>query len=107
MGTKEITITVTPSGYADAVQGDRFIMPEERRMPLSECLDIMEGKTQRNGIFYIQKQNSNFLDEFSELLLDAEEDIPWATEALGRLKSLFSHKYIKILIYYIFIECIY
>jgi len=59
-------------------------MPEERRMPLSDCLDILEGKTNSNGIFYIQKQNSNFMDEFSELIPDAEEHIPWATEALGR-----------------------
>ncbi|KAI0209341.1 Bifunctional peptidase and (3S)-lysyl hydroxylase JMJD7 [Lamellibrachia satsuma] len=84
IGTKNVTVTVTPSGYADAVHGDRFMMPEERHMPLSECVDILEGETKSNGIFYIQKQNSNFMDEFSDLIPDAEEHIPWATEALGR-----------------------
>lgn len=82
---------MTPSGYADAVHGDRFMMPEERHMPLSECVDILEGETKSNGIFYIQKQNSNFMDEFSDLIPDAEEHIPWATEALGKTPYVLMH----------------
>lgn len=35
-------------------------------------------------VFYIQKQNSNFTDEFPELICDAAPDIPWFTEALGK-----------------------
>lgn len=37
-------MAVTPNGYADAVVGDRFVMPEERQMSFSSVLDIIEGK---------------------------------------------------------------
>ncbi len=39
------------------------------------------------GVFYVQKQNSNFTDEFCALMADADEHIDWATEAFGK-KSL-------------------
>ena len=85
IGNKEITVAVTPNGYADSVVGDRFVMPEERVMKFAEFLDILEGKSStENGVFYIQKQNSNFTGEFSELLCEAEADISWATEAFGK-----------------------
>lgn len=44
MGSKVISVAVTPNGYADAVNGDRFVMPEERQMSFSSVLDIIEGK---------------------------------------------------------------
>jgi len=40
---------VTPNGYADAVVGDRFVMPEERQMSFSSVLDIIEGKVSLCG----------------------------------------------------------
>lgn len=48
MGSKVISVAVTPNGYADAVAGDRFVMPEERRMSVSSVLDIIEGKVSRS-----------------------------------------------------------
>lgn len=77
-------MAVTPNGYADAVSGNHFVMPEERTMSLAEFLDIIEQPNSANGIFYIQKQNSNFTDEFKDIIGDAGLDIPWATEAFGR-----------------------
>ena len=74
---------MTPNGYADAVYNDRFVMPEERVMTVGKFLDIIEGKVKANGIFYIQKQNSSFTDEFKDLIPDAAIDIDWATEAFG------------------------
>lgn len=47
MGSKFISVAVTPNGYADAVSGDRFVMPEERRMTFSSVLDIMVGQVSR------------------------------------------------------------
>lgn len=47
VGSKVISVAVTPNGYADAVSGDRFVMPEERRMSFSAVLDIIEGKVRR------------------------------------------------------------
>lgn len=44
VGSKVITVAVTPDGYADAVNGDRFVTPEERRMSFSSVLDVIEGK---------------------------------------------------------------
>lgn len=44
VGSKVISVAVTPNGYADAVQGDRFVTPEERRMSFSSVLDVIQGK---------------------------------------------------------------
>ncbi|KAK3730750.1 hypothetical protein QZH41_007120 [Actinostola sp. cb2023] len=85
IGDKEVTVAVTPNGYADAVVGDQFVMPEERTMKMGHFLDILDHEVNENGIFYIQKQNSNFTEEFSEIIQDAALDIPWASEAFGKL----------------------
>ena len=91
VGEKPVTVAVTPNGYADAVNKDRFVMPEERVMPFGRFLDILENREGQNGVFYVQKQNSNFTDEFVDLLKDTEEEIPWASEALGMETYIQSH----------------
>lgn len=109
MGSKVISVAVTPNGYADAVSGGRFVMPEERRMSLSSVLDVIEGKVspapfqdtcweggrslvvltcwtfqvQKTGVFYVQKQCSNLLQELPELVDDLETHVPWMSAALG------------------------
>ncbi|XP_036398847.1 bifunctional peptidase and (3S)-lysyl hydroxylase JMJD7 isoform X1 [Megalops cyprinoides] len=85
VGSKMISVAVTPNGYADAVLGDRFIMPEERHMTFSSLLDIMEQKEEGQGVFYLQKQCSNLMEELPELTGDLETHIPWMSEALGKL----------------------
>ncbi|KAI4791404.1 hypothetical protein KUCAC02_034025 [Chaenocephalus aceratus] len=82
VGSKVISVAVTPNGYADAVNGDRFVMPEERRMSFSSVLDIIEGKVQKQGVFYVQKQCSNLLDELPELTDDVEPHVSWMSNAL-------------------------
>lgn len=47
VGSKVISVAVTPNGYADAVSGERFMMPEERHMTFSSVLDIIEGKVRK------------------------------------------------------------
>lgn len=89
IGSEEVTVTVTPNGYADAVCGNRFVMPEERRMTFGSFLDVIERKYNPRGVFYVQKQNSNFTDEFQSLMSDAPADIPWASEALGEYMAFF------------------
>lgn len=42
-----VTVAVTPDGYADAVRGERFVLPEERRLPLATVLDVLEGEVRR------------------------------------------------------------
>ena len=85
LGGKRISVAVTPNGMADAVYNNRFVLPEERKIPFSEFLDIMESpeSSGNSGIFYIQKQNGNFTEEFSEINDDAETELRWATEAFG------------------------
>ncbi|XP_024588114.1 cytosolic phospholipase A2 beta-like isoform X2 [Neophocaena asiaeorientalis asiaeorientalis] len=84
-GSVEVSVAVTPDGYADAVRGDRFVMPAERRLPLSCVLDVLEGRAQHPGVLYVQKQCSNLLTELPQLLPDLEPHVPWASEALGKM----------------------
>lgn len=79
-----MSVAVTPNGYADAMLGDMFMMPEERRMTMSKFIDIIKNPQKANGVFYIQKQNSNLTEEFGDIVMDVEEDIPWATLAFGK-----------------------
>ncbi|GFO26854.1 Jmjc domain-containing protein 7 [Plakobranchus ocellatus] len=86
LGEMPVTVAVTPNGYADAVYDGKFVMPEERVMPMSKFLDIVftrEEDRKDCGVFYIQKQNSNLTDEFSTLMVDVEPHIPWGTTAFG------------------------
>ena len=79
-----VSVTVTPNGYADAPQGSLFVMPEERTMCMGDFVDILENPESANGVFYIQKQNSNLTQEFKDIMGDIEADIDWATEAFGK-----------------------
>ena len=83
---KEVTVAVTPNGYADAIVDDCFVTPLEHGMKMHHFLDVLAGRREKlhKGVYYIQKQNSNFVQEFSELHGDAEVDLPWATQVFGR-----------------------
>uniref|UniRef100_A0A2I3S643 JmjC domain-containing protein n=1 Tax=Pan troglodytes TaxID=9598 RepID=A0A2I3S643_PANTR len=85
VGSTEVSVAVTPDGYADAVRGDHFMMPAERRLPLSFVLDVLEGRAQHPGVLYVQKQCSNLPTELPQLLPDLESHVPWASEALGKM----------------------
>lgn len=85
IGDLAVTVAVTPTGFADAVHGGVFVTPEERVMKFGEFLDILEGSNPSKAVFYIQKQNSNFTDEFETLEEDVDRDIHWATEAFGKV----------------------
>ena len=85
MGEKEVTVSVTPNGYADAIDGDLnlFVMPHEQKMKVNELLDVLENPTE-GKVYYYQMQNSNLTDseEWADLLQDVNE-LTWATEAFG------------------------
>ncbi|GAB6022240.1 hypothetical protein CHUAL_006371 [Chamberlinius hualienensis] len=83
IGNKQVTVAVTSNGLADAVYEGNFVMPYEEMMDMSKLIDILSGSVDYDGIVYIQKQNSNLLEEFSDLLSDVDKDIKWASEALG------------------------
>ena len=96
-----VTIAVTPNGLADAVVKEYFMLPYETQMPVSEFLDRMQPvdpvdsppdpfSWKRGSVpthppaYYIQSQNNNLHGEFKALLNDIPQDIPFATEALGK-----------------------
>ena len=83
IGCTCVTVTSTPNGYADAVTDGKFVKPAEKLMAFGNFLDIVEGNAKTNGVCYIQKQNSNFMDEFGELANDVEMNISWASVAFG------------------------
>jgi len=66
------------------VHDDTFITPAEQQMPFTEFLDIIDSKTVISGVAYVQKQNSNFTEEFSDLTDDVDLQMTWATQAFGR-----------------------
>ncbi|XP_075399173.1 bifunctional peptidase and (3S)-lysyl hydroxylase JMJD7-like [Tenrec ecaudatus] len=37
VGATEVSVAVTPDGYADSVRGDHFVMPAERLLPLEDA----------------------------------------------------------------------
>ena len=79
-----VSVAVTPTGYADAVYKDKFLLPDERTMSFGQVADILaEDDPMRIGIYYIQKQCSNLMKEFSCLLPDVEESISFGSEAFG------------------------
>ena len=84
IGDREVTVAVTPNGYADAMMEDMFMMPEERRITMSKFVDIIKNPDSANGVFYIQKQNSNLIEEFRDIIKDVEDEIPWASQAFGK-----------------------
>lgn len=46
----------------------------------------MESRqVEKRGVFYVQKQCSNLLDELPELTDDVEPHVPWMSAALGKL----------------------
>ncbi|KAH9321141.1 hypothetical protein KI387_015780, partial [Taxus chinensis] len=61
-----------------------FVSAHVERMPFPEALQYVAGsKRGERGVAYAQEQNGCFASEYSLLACDVEEDIPWATEALG------------------------
>ena len=83
LGDSEVTVTVTPDGYADSAVGDMFMMPEERRMKMEHFIERLNNSTP-NEVYYIQKQNSNLTDEFKAIFNDVDSEINWANEAFGK-----------------------
>jgi len=92
-GSNVVSVAVTPDGYADAVTDGIFVMPAERQMTFSQFIDIIDHKTPTNGVVYIQKQNSNFTCEFTELSGDVDLQMTWATQTFGNFLNRFLTNY--------------
>ena len=66
LNNKEITVDLTPDGFADSIKNQYFIEPYQKTMNMKEFLNIKENFN--DSIGYIQKQNDNLNSEFSYFL---------------------------------------
>jgi jumonji domain-containing protein 7 len=88
-----ITVAISPHGYADAIvwnperESFCFALPLEQKMKFHDFTPLLSSEEQQRkyGIPYIQLQNDNLHTEYSQLLVDVDEHISFATEALNRL----------------------
>jgi len=80
IGNKEVTVDVTPNGYADSIVDNYFVQPEKRKMKVSNFFDILESPNKYNGIYYVMHQNNNFTTEFESLWRDIDTSLLWANE---------------------------
>ena len=85
---REVTVAVTPTGYADAVHDGYFVRPHEERKSFGAFLhDLHNGPE----VHYVQLQNSNLTleSEFAPVLDDVDREFRFATEALGTCAGRF------------------
>uniref|UniRef100_A0A1A9WHA6 JmjC domain-containing protein n=1 Tax=Glossina brevipalpis TaxID=37001 RepID=A0A1A9WHA6_9MUSC len=78
-GKKLVDVAVTPNGYADGLatnfsdKKEYFVLPSEEQMTLNEFMQHLDDPT--GPVYYIQKQNSNFTSNFSELMPDIDTSL--------------------------------
>ncbi|KAH8307485.1 hypothetical protein KR044_013056 [Drosophila immigrans] len=87
LNDKIVDVAVTPNGYADGLatqNGEEyFVLPLETKMPLSELLTRFDDPM--GAVHYIQKQNSNFTEDFPELADDiVVDDLKFAQECFNK-----------------------
>lgn len=87
LNDKVVDVAVTPNGYADGLakqDGEEyFVLPMETKMPLSELLQRLDDPM--GAVHYIQKQNSNFSEDFPELAGDiVSSDLDFAQQCFNK-----------------------
>lgn len=90
MADKAITVAVTPNGYADGLSSQHpsgkefFVMPEEQTMPMTQFIDRLDDSSDPN-VYYIQKQNSNLIEDLPELHEDIDiNTLLFASDAFNK-----------------------
>ena len=82
MANRKISVAVTSNGLADSVVDGLFMLPEERKMSMNEFIEKLKVN-QKDSVYYLQKQNSCLVEEFSPLLDDVDPHIELFSSALG------------------------
>lgn len=89
-GDTPIQVAVTPNGLADGIaqklpENEKyFVMPEEQTMTMSRFLDQINSRD-INKIVYLQKQNSNLVQDFPKLLKDIDlNTLQFASESFNK-----------------------
>lgn len=90
MPEKQITVAATPNGYADGIStqhpsgSEYFVMPEEKKMTMKQFIDHLDDPNEKH-VYYIQKQNSNLIEDFYELHNDIDEStLLFASEVFNK-----------------------
>ena len=100
-GDAQITVNVTPNGYADALtrikgsirkgNSERkvFVKPLEEKMSMSQFLDRLKSSKHTDdatgsqpSVLYCSRQNNSLLDEFPSFIKDIEKHFTYATRSL-------------------------
>ena len=95
-GDKEISVNVTPNGYADALYNMKgvsrkgnatrkvFVKPLEEKMTMKSFLTRLKAKDNKpdDPVLYCSRQNNSLIDEFSALLKDVEHNLLFANNSL-------------------------
>ena len=110
MGDAKVSVNVTPDGRGDALlstdgwtvsglgddemPGEVFVQPEEREMTLREFatmlatptadLDANAHASRQSAVPYVSRQCGSLLEEFPSLVNDCADEVPFASEALGK-----------------------
>lgn len=90
MPEKAITVAVTPNGYADGLASQHssgkefFVMPEDQTMSMTDFINRLDDSNDTN-VYYIQKQNSNLIDDLPELHDDIDiSTLIFASDAFNK-----------------------
>jgi jumonji domain-containing protein 7 len=81
MRNQLVTVALTPSGMADSIQGNRFVLPFESQMPIADFFNLLQDK-KSNVIPYIQKQCSSLVQEYASVEEDVFE-LPWTNQVFS------------------------
>ena len=82
LAQNQITVDLTPDGFADSIKNQYFIEPYQAQMTMKEFLNL--DSTFNDSVGYIQKQNDNLNSEFSSFF---DKDIN------SNLRDYFSNKF--------------
>ncbi|EAR98519.1 cupin-like domain protein (macronuclear) [Tetrahymena thermophila SB210] len=88
IGDHEITIDLTPDGYADSIYNKFFAQPKQVKGTFQDFLNMKKYKNQGNVVPYIQKQNGNLTSEFNFFLSDIKSQYTQGKSPSNKTQNL-------------------
>lgn len=68
--------------------GFKGVFTNHRNQLNSQRTTTLVFQVDKSGVFYVQKQCSNLLEELPELADDVEPHVPWMSSALGEFRTV-------------------
>ncbi|PIN06769.1 hypothetical protein CDL12_20672 [Handroanthus impetiginosus] len=92
LATTPVSLHLTPTGKADSLAPQPsahsslcFASAHVQTLHFPQALDLVMASEGSKTVAYLQQQNDCFRSEYGALAADCEEQIQWATEAVGAL----------------------